>query len=166
MRRWWLVGAVCALTVGGAPAIAGSQALAARAPVLAGATHTGSNVLLVCNGSTTPCPGGVSVYSTVQSAVDAASRGDWILIWPGVYHEKSTQWPTAGVWITTPDIHIRGLDRNTVIIDGSNGSAKDKARPGTNSGDRGHRPRSPLRLLGQSFQVMSIWWPVVSHPAR
>ena len=65
MRRWWLIGAACALTVGGAPAIAGSQALAARAHVLAGATQTGSNVLLVCNGSTKPCPPGMSVFSTV-----------------------------------------------------------------------------------------------------
>jgi hypothetical protein len=123
MRRWWLIGAACALMVGGAPAIAGSQALAAGAPVLAGATQTGSNVLLVCNGSTTPCPSGPAVSSTVQGAVDAARPGDWILIWPGVYHEKSTQWPTAGVWIQKPGLHIRGLDRNGVIIDGSNGTA-------------------------------------------
>ena len=122
MRRWWLIGAACALTVGGAPAIAGSQALAARAPSLASAT-TGSSVLLVCNGSTKPCPPGTSVFSTVQSAVNAAKSGDWILIWPGVYHEKSTQWPTAGVWIQKPNLHIRGLDRNQVIIDGSNGTA-------------------------------------------
>ena len=80
-------------------------------------------MLLVCNGSTKPCPPGMSVFSTVQSAVDAASPGDWILIWPGVYHEKSTQWPTAGVWIQKPGLHIRGLDRNGVIIDGSNGTA-------------------------------------------
>ena len=76
MRRWWLVGAACALTVGGAPAIAGSQALAAGAPALAGATQSGSNVLLVCNGSTKPCPPGMSVFSTVQSAVNAARPGD------------------------------------------------------------------------------------------
>ena len=63
------------------------------------------------------------MYSTVQSAVDAASPGDWILIWPGVYHEKSTEWPTAGVWIQTPGLHLRGLGRNSVIIDGSNGTA-------------------------------------------
>jgi hypothetical protein len=84
-------------------------------------------VLLVCNGSTAPCPalpaGAGPYYSTVQAAVDAASPGDWILIYPGVYHEKSTQWPTAGVWIDKPDLHIRGLNRDRVIIDGSNGTA-------------------------------------------
>src|SRR5262249_2691637 len=71
-------------------------------------------------GSTKPCPPGASIFSTVQGAVNAASPGDWILIWPGVYHEESTQWPTAGVWIQKPNLHIPGLDRNTVIIAGSN----------------------------------------------
>jgi hypothetical protein len=86
----------------------------------------GSSVLLVCNGSTAPCPAlprsARPYYRTVQGAVDAARSGDWILIYPGVYHEKS-RWPTAGVWIQKPDLHIRGLDRNRVIIDGSNGTA-------------------------------------------
>ncbi len=85
--------------------------------------------LLVCNGSTKPCPPGTSIFSTVQSAVDAASPGDWILIWPGVYHEESTQWLTAGVWIQTPNLHIRGPNRNQVIIDGSNGNRQRGARP-------------------------------------
>jgi hypothetical protein len=131
MKRWWLAGAACTLTLAGAPAIAGSQALAASAHgardhltgAPAGAAQSGPNVLLVCNGSTKPCPPGASIFSTVQGAVNAAKPGDWILIWPGVYHEKSTQWPTAGVWIQKPNLHIRGLDRNGVIIDGSNGTA-------------------------------------------
>jgi hypothetical protein len=118
MRRLWLVGAAFALVIGGAPAVAGSQAFAAVAPA-----GTAAKVLLVCNGSTSPCPSGGWYYKTVQSAVNAASPGDWILIWPGVYHEKSKQWPTAGVWVNKPDLHIRGLSRNSVIIDGSNGSA-------------------------------------------
>jgi hypothetical protein len=80
-------------------------------------------VLLVCNGSTAPCPSPGPYYVTIQDAVEAARPGDWILIYPGVYHEKTKRWPTAGVWITTPDLHIRGMDRNTVIIDGSNGTA-------------------------------------------
>src|SRR5262249_19850507 len=126
MRRWWLAGA-CTLMLAGAPAIAGSQALAATAhgarDHLTGAAQRGSNVLLVCNGSTKPCPPGAPVFSTVQGAVNAANPGDWVLIWPGVYHEKSTQWPTAGVWIQKPGLHVRGLDRNGVIIDGSNGTA-------------------------------------------
>ena len=67
MRRWWLVGAACALTLA-APAIAGSQALAAVAPAQ-GCARRGSNVLLVCNGSTKPCPAGS------LGVLDRAERG-------------------------------------------------------------------------------------------
>ena len=93
------------------------------------AVSQGPSVLLVCNGSTVRCPAlprsAGPYYRTVQGAVDAARSGDWILIYPGVYHEKSRQWPTAGVWIQKPNLHIRGLDRNRVIIDGSKGTAAD-----------------------------------------
>ena len=81
-----------------------------------------SQVLLVCNGSTVKCPAG-SYFSTVQPAVDAARPGDWILIWPGVYHEHDAPYH-AGIWITTPGLHIRGLSRTGVIIDGSHGSTR------------------------------------------
>ncbi|WP_037607863.1 PemB family protein [Streptacidiphilus rugosus] len=115
-------------------------ALAGIAPASASPTGAASGrdrddarVLLVCNGSTTPCPRagqgghggrdgyGGHEYRTVQAAVDAARRGDWVLIWPGVYHEKATA--DAGVLITTPGVHLRGLDRNRVVIDGSDGTA-------------------------------------------
>jgi hypothetical protein len=49
-------------------------------------------------------------YETIQEAVDAASEGDLILIDEGVYEEA--------VDVTTPDITIRGVDRNEVILDG------------------------------------------------
>src|SRR5215469_6927469 len=103
MRRWWLAGAACTLMLAGAPAIAGSQALAATAHgARAGLADVGQNVLLVCNGSAAPCPalppGAGPYYKTVQSAVNAAKPGNWILIWPGVYHEKSGQ-SRAGVMI-------------------------------------------------------------------
>ncbi|MFZ9426504.1 MAG: right-handed parallel beta-helix repeat-containing protein [Ilumatobacteraceae bacterium] len=50
-------------------------------------------------------------YATVQAAVDAAVEGDLILIAPGTYNEA--------VQVTTNNIVIRGLDRNTVIMDGN-----------------------------------------------
>jgi hypothetical protein len=62
--------------------------------------------------------------TTIQAAVNAAKSCDWILVAPGVYHETVT--------IKTPHLHIRGLDRNRVIVDGShrrgvNGVEIDKA---------------------------------------
>lgn len=50
-------------------------------------------------------------YATIQEAVDAAVEGDLILIAPGTYNEA--------VQVTTNNIIIRGLDRNTVILDGN-----------------------------------------------
>ena len=56
-------------------------------------------------------------FSSIQAAVDAASAGDWILIGPGDYHEQGAA--DAGVYITTPGIHLRGMDRNGVVVDGT-----------------------------------------------
>jgi hypothetical protein len=58
------------------------------------------------------------VYKTIQDAVNAARPGDWILIAPGTYHEMGSN--IAGVLITTPGIHLRGMDRNGVVVDGTN----------------------------------------------
>src|SRR5438094_4593173 len=60
-------------------------------------------------------------YASIQAAVDAAAPGDWILVAPGDYRENGA--PDAGVLVTTPGVHIRGLDRNHVIVDGTSGHA-------------------------------------------
>ena len=66
-------------------------------------------------------------YRTIQAAVDAARPGDWILIGPGDYKTRASSihaprghraFP-AGVVITTRDLHIRGMNRNRVIVDGT-----------------------------------------------
>lgn len=119
-RLLFIFGTAVILAVAGGSSLPAGQATAGQAT----AASQKASVLLVCNGSTAPCPARAGpYYRTVQGAVDAASSGDWILVYPGVYHEKSAQWPTAGVWIDKPDLHIRGLDRDRVIIDGSNGTA-------------------------------------------
>ena len=69
-------------------------------------------------------------YTSIQAAVNAAHAGDWVLIAPGVYHEKGTGAATdrsADVLVTTGGIHIRGMNRDTVIIDGTNVSAAQTA---------------------------------------
>src|SRR5215467_8139410 len=59
----------------------------------------------------------VGSFTSIQSAVNAARPGDWVLIAPGVYHEQGSA--EAGVLIRTPGVHLRGLDRNGVIVDGT-----------------------------------------------
>src|SRR5213082_2569931 len=51
-----------------------------------------------------------SHFTTIQSAVNAARSGDWIVIDRGVYREQ--------VLIRKSNLHLRGLDRNQVILDG------------------------------------------------
>jgi len=57
-------------------------------------------------------PKHVHYFTTIQAAVDATTHGAWVLIEPGVYDEevKVTK-PHAGIF-------IRGMNRNTVIVDG------------------------------------------------
>ena len=50
-------------------------------------------------------------YTSIQSAVDSANPGDLILVDKGVYNEQ--------VFVTTPGITIRGVDRNDVILEGN-----------------------------------------------
>jgi hypothetical protein len=49
-------------------------------------------------------------YQSIQAAVTAANAGDFILIDVGTYNEQ--------VVVTTPGLHLRGMDRNGVVIDG------------------------------------------------
>jgi hypothetical protein len=87
-------------------------ALAAFAPLTAVAAHpsepaTGHVRTVPTDGVTIEVPGD---HATIQEAVDAAAAGDLILVSAGVYHEA--------VNVTTPELTIRGLDRNDVILDG------------------------------------------------
>ena len=109
-RRVLVVGGVCVL-------VAGGVCVARAAPPAPAA------VLRV--GSYQGIPG---QYSSIQAAVDAARPGDWVLIGPGDYHETGNRVPpgavgddTAGaaVLVTAPGIHIRGMDRNGVVLDGT-----------------------------------------------
>ena len=56
-------------------------------------------------------PANTHYFSTIQSAVNAAPEGGWIMIEDGTYKEE--------VKVTTSDLHIRGMDRNKVILDGT-----------------------------------------------
>jgi hypothetical protein len=71
-------------------------------------------------------------YSSIQAAVNASIKGDWILVAPGDYHETADAAVTptqaaagdfGGVLIQTPKIHLRGMDRSSVIVDGTAATA-------------------------------------------
>ena len=112
---------LCAMLAG-----AGAPAASAKAHVPE-ALYVGSFHGIVTPASVT--------FSTIQGAVDAAQKGDWILIAPGDYHETGDMGANApspsdlatgwygGVDVETAGIHLRGMDRNSVIVDGTLASA-------------------------------------------
>ena len=102
------VAAACALVL---LCVASASSLSARAT-------NAPRVLLVCSG-TAGCPRATpssKVYRSLQVAVDHASNGDWILVWPGQYDEAVNVAQGHGL---TDGLHIRGMDRNGVVLDGS-----------------------------------------------
>jgi hypothetical protein len=126
---YWLVAADGRVFNFGTPAFMGSLgAVKQNRPIVAVATvgpAIGGRALLV--GTFDGIPG---QYQTIQDAVNAAQPGDWILIAPGDYHEQADHLnpPSAadvslgwygGVEIHTNDIHLRGLNRSSVVVDGT-----------------------------------------------
>ncbi len=117
-RRSILVAALVA-----AMATLGPAVLAAPATPAMAATQS-SKVLLVGT-----YHGKKGQFTSIQAAVNAAKPGDTILIGPGDYHEHAdATLPTGSqladggfgsVLVTTPDLTIRGMNRNTVIVDGT-----------------------------------------------
>jgi len=64
-------------------------------------------------------------FSSLQAAVNAAKSGDWILIGPGDYKTSSSTHPAgraklaAAILVSKRNLHVRGMNRRTVIIDGT-----------------------------------------------
>src|SRR5258708_9421524 len=81
-------------------------------------------------------------FRSIQAAVDAAAPGDWIVIAPGDYKERGDYTthrpvtaPAPGVWIDKPDLHLLGLSRGGVIVDGTKSRPPCSASPSDH--DRG-----------------------------
>jgi hypothetical protein len=75
-------------------------------------------------------------FTSIQAAVNAASPGDWILVGPGDYKEQGYpgQVQPAGVLITTPNLHLRGMNRNAVVVDGTRAGAPQCSSQPTDQG--------------------------------
>ena len=104
-------------------------------------------------------------FETIQAAVNAAKPGDWILIAPGDYKTRSSQHPAgrentpAGVLISTPNVHVRGMNRNTVIVDGTqSGPRCSRNETDQNLGPAGSNGGARLGLNGiMVWKADNVW---------
>jgi hypothetical protein len=92
-------------------------------------------------------------FNSIQAAVNAAKPGDWILIAPGDYKTRSSRrvpgrsHEVAGILITKHNLKIRGMNRNTVIVDGTKGGPRcARSTSEQNFGPAGSK--GPLGLNG------------------
>jgi Protein of unknown function (DUF1565) len=69
-------------------------------------------VMIVTQTSHPAPPPNTHYFESIQAAVNATAKGDWVLIEPGTYHEEVV------VTHAHSGIYIRGMDRNTVVLDG------------------------------------------------
>ena len=106
-------------------------------------------------------------YKTIQEAVSAAHEGDWVLIGPGDYKEASSTKPSgaygddvagADVLITTPNLHVRGMDRNSVMIDGTKPGSPECSSA---AADQIFGPAEGERWLGNNgvvvYKANGVW---------
>jgi hypothetical protein len=105
-------------------------------------------------------------FTSIQAAVDAAKPGDWVLVGPGDYKEHSGRAPShradlaSGVLIKTPRLYLRGMNRNTVIVDGTKpGSAKcSKKNADQEFGPAGAKHAGPIGLNGvMVWKAANVW---------
>ena len=109
-RRYALIAALAAIVFG----LTAATALASKPHV---------NIVSQSGPPAGEIPSNTSYFTTIQAAVDASKAHDWVLIEPGVYDEE------VKVEKAQSGIFIRGMDRNSVILDGQH-----KPLPGGSNG--------------------------------
>jgi hypothetical protein len=88
-------------------------------------------------------------YSTIQSAVEAAKPGSWILVAPGDYHETDDSGPPenahqgyfGGVVMERSNVHLRGMNRSTVIVDGTKAGSSTPCSSAQSAQNFGYTPK-------------------------
>lgn len=90
-------------------------------------------------------------FTTISDALAAARPGDWILVAPGDYHENTGS--TDALTVTTAGVRIRGMDRDTTVVDGDLPSATP-CDP-----DQAHADLGPDRAgrNGIEVQANDVW---------
>jgi hypothetical protein len=116
-------------------AIALLAATVALAVVVTTAPAKSPHVLLVGKNGT---------YKTIQSAVNAADKGDWILIAPGDYKER--------VEIRKDGLHLRGMSRSGVIVDGTKSGRACSSKPKDQVFNRKHEGNGI-----EVFKANGVW---------
>ncbi len=102
---------------------------------------------------------GYSHARSIQRAVNAARPGDWILIDRGVYYGK--------VRIRTAGLHLRGLDRNKVILDGRHQTGNGIEILASDVWVENLTVRNfDRRTLNDDANGNEIWWNGAMHPGR
>jgi hypothetical protein len=103
-------------------------------------------------------------YKTIQAALKSAKRNDWILVGPGDYKTTASyaapgthgQFP-AGVLITQKGLYLRGMNRNTVIVDGTKSGPACSDKPA----DQNFGPNAkggPAGLNGvEVWKAANVW---------
>ena len=153
-----------------------SAGVIAIAAVALPAPAGGTTVRVLRVGTWKGIPG---TYKSIQAAVDAANPGDWVLVGPGDWKEvgdETTHKPAAGkpgwgVTINKAGLHLRGMNRNTVVVDGTKAGTPQcsSKRADQNFGGSGGRSGivvdkvdgtyvenlTVCNFLGQGNQ---IWW--------
>ncbi len=103
-------------------------------------------------------------FATIQGAVNAARPGDWILVGPGDYKTQGSRHPRgesdvpAGVLVTKSRIYIRGMNRNTVIVDGTKAGSP---RCSNRKADQNFGPHGSKGVLGLNgimvWKAANVW---------
>ncbi len=103
-------------------------------------------------------------FSSIQAAANAARPGDWILIAPGDYKTHTSEIPSnshgqfpAAVLLTKPGVYLRGMNRNSVIVDGTTaGPPCNHVKADQNFGPR--TKKGPAGLNGiMVWKANNVW---------